>query len=365
MDHIYAPFLSALGRREDFSWVPFLYDWRKSLYGSADGLRDLIISEYSRSQNQRVSLIAHSMGGLMVRTALMKHGDELWPKINRMVFIGSPHYGSPAIAGYLKDHFWGFNLLRLLGRFLDRKTLWSMRGIVSLLPAPTGVYPFTREGSPESREHPCADFDLHCADSYDISLPNAERTCMQAALDAAREFSVALHQWHFGLSHQHRSRMAVIAGVGKKTLFRVEVRGNGPLGSTRRIISRIQGDPHRDGDGRVPIASAQLEGVGATHYIRGEHQELPMIPAVYNGALDWLKGNTVKLSATPIGALQKHLGAANLPEAPELLPPYEEDPDDPESPGYLQEAVDQTNLDDLQQQLETNRMPEFHRVKIL
>ena len=62
-------------------------------------------------------IVAHSMGGLMVRTTLMNY-PELWRRVGRIVFIGTPHYGSPAIAGYLKNHLWGFELLALLGRYL-------------------------------------------------------------------------------------------------------------------------------------------------------------------------------------------------------------------------------------------------------
>lgn len=45
------------------------------------------------------------MGGLVVRTALMRH-PELRNHVGKIVFIGTPH-GSPAIGGYLKNHLWG------------------------------------------------------------------------------------------------------------------------------------------------------------------------------------------------------------------------------------------------------------------
>ena len=51
---------------------------------------------------------------------------DLWNVVGQIVFVGTPHYGSPAIMGYLKNHFWGFELLALLGRYLSRATFQTM-----------------------------------------------------------------------------------------------------------------------------------------------------------------------------------------------------------------------------------------------
>ncbi len=336
------------------------------LTASSDAFRDLIVSEHERAQNQRVHIIAHSMGGLMVRAALMKHGDVLWSKIGRIVFIATPHYGSPAIISYLKDHFWGFNLLTLLGRFLNRDTFRSMWGVLSLLPAPAGVYPSTRDSNAASPSHPCVDADLHQSAAYNLSLTPDQQTQLQAALDHARDFSRALYEWHRALPFEYRSKMAVIAGVGKRTLFRVELGNTGLSGLCKKVTARVEGDQHREGDGRVPLASARLEGVAATYYAPGEHDALPMIPAVYEGALDWLNGNTVHLPESPGAALRQHLGPAKLsPEAPELLPARADEPDT-ESPGYLsEEAAEPGYLDELERQLKAGELPDFQRVRIL
>ncbi len=90
--------------------MTFPYDWRKSLRRSTEAFRDRVRD--CRDQNGGpVHVVAHSMGGLLVRAALMTHGAELWPLIDRIVFVGTPHYGSPAIASYLKNHLWGFDIL--------------------------------------------------------------------------------------------------------------------------------------------------------------------------------------------------------------------------------------------------------------
>ena len=48
--------------------------------------------------------LGHGVGGLMIRTALMSHGTGLWPKVGKIDFLATPHYGSVSITGYLKNH---------------------------------------------------------------------------------------------------------------------------------------------------------------------------------------------------------------------------------------------------------------------
>src|SRR6185369_13911896 len=52
---------------------------------------------------------------------------------------------------------------------------------------------------------------------------------------------------------------------------------------------RVLKDPHREGDGRVPLASALLENIGDIRYVNGIHGELPMLPPVYEHIFRWLK----------------------------------------------------------------------------
>ena len=101
-DTTYMPFLAAAATEPGINHEIFPYDWRKSLLHSSAAFRDLLVKLYNGNGNKPVHVVAHSMGGLMVRAALMEHGAELWPKIGKIVFIGTPHYRATAIAGYLK-----------------------------------------------------------------------------------------------------------------------------------------------------------------------------------------------------------------------------------------------------------------------
>jgi hypothetical protein len=336
----------------------------------------------------------------VVRAALRLYGQELWPKLGRIVFIATPHYGAPAIAGYLKNHLWGWEMLAALAFYLSEKTFRSLWGVLDLLPAPCGVYPGTRQGDPtpfgatsdDPYVRPCANFDLYRVDSWKLyPSPEAqaslepvmegkqaewaeaqqrlaeERDGLQEALDAAAAFHRDNWNAHKALKQDYRDRMAVIAGVGYKTLFRLAYRTNfWGWEKMDKEFSRIPDNPHRDGDGRVPVASAALEYVGEIRYVKGMHHGLPNIPAVYDDVFRWLKGEPMQLPRKPAQALATHLaGPEGGSEAPHLdgIAPESSSPDDP---GYWHLAPPSPeHMAELRCRIEARQVPEFTRVRLL
>jgi pimeloyl-ACP methyl ester carboxylesterase len=375
-DMSYEPFHVAVLERDDFGHETFAYDWRKPLLASAAMLRDCIIRMHERNGGEPVHLVGHSMGGLTIRTTLMEYGKELWPRLGRIVFIGTPHYGAPAIAGYLKNHLWGFEMLALLGLYLSRETFRSLWGVLSLLPAPVAYYPGTRPddksplrfkdpGAPY--EHPCANFDLYQAEAWKLGLTSEQEEALQHVLDGAADFHHRLRTWHEGLSQERRDAMLVIAGVGYKTLFRL-ANVPGFLGlweSMEKVTAREQDNPHRDGDGRVPLASATLENV-ASRFVKGAHSALPNILSVQRDVFAWLSEKELKLPDTPKQALGAHLAADDIRSiAPVLDDTARSDPstDDPGLWGV--DHVSKEQLTALRKALENGQLPEFTRVKLL
>jgi pimeloyl-ACP methyl ester carboxylesterase len=360
VDLSYVPFRKAVATSKNFGGsVQFPYDWRKSMRASAGALRDAIIRAYD-DYGKRVHLVGHSMGGLMIRTALMIHGKELWPKVDRIVFIGTPHYGSASIAGYLKNHLWGWEAMAILGMFLSRETFRSMRGVLSLLPAPTGIYPGTRAGE----DHPCANFEMYDAKAWNLDTDAAATVHLQDVLDEVRNLHTDLFQWHDSLLQDYKDRMLVIAGVGQETLFRLEFDSAfwGLWKHAKKITERTQCSPHREGDGRVPLASALLEDV-TSRFVIGEHGGLQNIPAVAQDVLAWLDGARLRLAETCNGAFSGHLSAvdessgAPLLEGSENRSRYRDLPlyEDPTSELRAKIAAE----------LDAGGMPLINRIKIL
>jgi pimeloyl-ACP methyl ester carboxylesterase len=379
-DPQYMPFMTAVLADARFNHELFPFDWRKLPTQSADGLRDLVDRMYAENGQVEIHLVGHSMGGLIIRAALDEHGDELWPKLGKVVFIGTPHYGSPAIAGYLKNHFWGFDLLALLGLYINRQTFRSMWGVIAMLPAPRGIYPGTRDNNDDPWTdggeylHPCSNFDMYEADAWKLELGDAERKQLQRVLDGAAAFHRRLYEGHDSLPQDVRDRMAVIAGVGTKTLFRLEYESHlfGAWETMNKVTKRVEGDRHREGDGRVPLASAELENV-PVRYVRGVHGGLPNIPAVYEAVFRHLSGQEMDLARTPKEALSGHLGLGGdeASEAPALdgtaiaLAGAPEETNGELDPGVWRLEDDPAALARLQASLEREELPEFTRVRLL
>ena len=171
VDISYEPFLTHLADSNDVGHRMFPYDWRKDLGRSSAALGERVRQMHRDNGGRPVHLVGHSMGGLMIRTAL-RDDPSLWDVVGKVVFIGTPHFGSPAITTYLKNHFWGVELFAVLGLFLSRGTFRSLWGVLSMLPAPVGVYPgTTADQRPE--DHPTANFDHYDAAAYELDIDDA------------------------------------------------------------------------------------------------------------------------------------------------------------------------------------------------
>jgi hypothetical protein len=96
---------------QDFFTFP--YDWRygvSGIYPSDPGvcdaktnvtlLRDTINDLAKKSPTGKVDVIAHSMGGLVVKKYII---DNIDPKINKLIFVGVPNLGSPSAVQALLD----------------------------------------------------------------------------------------------------------------------------------------------------------------------------------------------------------------------------------------------------------------------
>jgi pimeloyl-ACP methyl ester carboxylesterase len=368
-DPSYEAFLTAVLARDDFCHSVFPYDWRKSLRLSADRLRDMVLETHRANGGDAVHLVAHSMGGLLVRTALMLHGAELWPRLGRIVFIGTPQYGSPAIAGYLKNHLWGFDLMAVLGLYLSRETFRSMRGVLGMLPAPQDVYPNAGCEVGESDDwfaHPCANFNFYRTEDWKLDLSPEQNAALQKILDEAAQFHRDLHAAHQALSPEYRQRMLIIAGVGYRTLFRLEYRSRllGLWESMLKVTDRVPNNPDREGDGRVPLRAAMLDGV-EVRYVKGVHGALPNIPEVWQDVFLWLKDQPLKLPSTARGALSAHMALSSRSEVPHL-DGSAQSAQFSDDPGWLDLAeVPTERLEEYQEALKQGGLQEFSRVRLL
>lgn len=83
--------LTNLNYLENRDFYVFAYDWRRPVSQTADNLKQFIDA---KNINTKVSLVGHSLGGLVARIYAQKYGTE---KINNIITVGSPHQGTALV----------------------------------------------------------------------------------------------------------------------------------------------------------------------------------------------------------------------------------------------------------------------------
>jgi len=133
-------------------WRAYPYDWRYDVRdivnnGTAtkmpDGsvkqvyLKDVIIDMASSSPTGRVTLVAHSNGGLLAKAAAMAFGADAPKYIDRIVMVGTPQLGTPSDIGAMLH---GDGQSRGLG-FISRES--DVRTAARTTPGAYGFLPST------------------------------------------------------------------------------------------------------------------------------------------------------------------------------------------------------------------------------
>ncbi len=120
------------------------YDWRQPITALGKGLAEVIRKTLITHPNQPVRLLAHSMGGLLVRAAFATD-KTLWPELvarpgGRLLMLGTPNNGSHA---FVENLLGQSDTVRMLARVDATHNLQEILDVVAgfpgalhLLPAP-------------------------------------------------------------------------------------------------------------------------------------------------------------------------------------------------------------------------------------
>mgnify|MGYP006277420733 FL=1 len=109
----------------------FPFDWRKSVSEAAVRLRNEIEDVLAKENPPTIRLLAHSMGGLVVRQLMLDHPDT-WNKLKdqsetfRCVLLGTPWRGSYLIPQVLTGNGGVIKKLDLMAVFQSRKDLLNI-----------------------------------------------------------------------------------------------------------------------------------------------------------------------------------------------------------------------------------------------
>lgn len=274
--------LSRAGYDADF----YEYDWRLSL----DKLGDLLKAELAARGGESVSLVAHSMGGMVARWAL-QHGA----KCRRLIMLGTPNFGSFAPVQALRG---SYPVVRKVGALDQTRTAEELaRDVFSTFDGLTQLLPF-RERFTE--------VDLFDLDTWPKEGPIPGLHPRPDVLEQADRIQEELNAGRKKLGEN----IFVIAGVDQMTTVGAKVEQG-----------EFIYEQSSAGDGTVPLHFAELPEARQHYYVVESHGSLPNNAVVARAVLDLLdREKTEVLASTYTGT--RRASASTVREAELRVDPY-------------------------------------------
>lgn len=310
----------------------FPYDWRQPLDVLAERLGQLL-DRLMKETDRPIRLLAHSMGGLVVRATIHKRRavmDALMQREgSRIVMLGTPNQGAHSMVENLIGKG---DTLRTLVRLDARHSMQQVldivagfRGALSLLPKPGFKDIF--QGQPEGgglyafqQAETWTGFVAKVGDFWfgDGRVGRPDQATLDAAAWLWRQDDAA----NAGQGDAARPRLP--ADYEAKSCYVFGVARNTPCG-VREQGGRLKMVGTTRGDGTVTWESGRIGGIGSYYYMPAEHGDLPSTKEYFPAIAELLaSGATAKLAMTP--------PALRSIEQPEPVsydagPPVADDPD--------------------------------------
>ncbi len=239
-------------RAAGFDAVFHCYDWR---FGVEQLGRELA-RRLQAEPAAKVSLVGHSLGGLVSRAALASPGGE---KVGRLVLLGSPNYGSFAAVQALRGTY---SVVRKIARLDSRHSAEALAAtIFSTFPSLYHMLPRAGHSGAIDLLDPAA-------------WPGSGPQPVPALLESARAIDQVLAP--------PDERCAAIVGVGQETVTAVNRRGG-------EFVYTIT----RRGDGTVPVSCARLAGARNFHAVVS-HSDLTRDRTVAAAVVDLLRSGSTR-----------------------------------------------------------------------
>src|SRR3989338_6321298 len=254
-------FLERNGYRFNKDLFLFGYDWRIDICGKNQGEKSAvnvlhnIIESLTPNCEDKVNIIAHSMGGLLTRSYLQQYADR---RIGTVIYLGTPRLGSPKAYAVLrwKESIFSSAILRSL---LERETMSFI----------TQNFPSVYQLLPHN------DFFIQQDETFEDLEVTLGKLSNQGLVARAREFYEEIKDYN------PVKRSFAINGSGQNTPsnFRVNKKGD------------VEVSPDLRGDGTVPNNSSSGFIGTKDFFVNGKHDDLPGIQAVQEKILKILEGS--------------------------------------------------------------------------
>jgi CHAT domain-containing protein/pimeloyl-ACP methyl ester carboxylesterase len=208
----------------------FSYDWRLDLIGLGKKLAAQI-----KSEGPRVHLVAHSMGGLVARSALLEKPTGL----ERIVMLGTPNFGSFAPIQAFRGQYSIANKVAFIDLRHSKEDLakifCTFPGLCEMIPSP--------------EKYAQNFFELS---SWPANGVRPAQSALAAALKTDRELPTDYDQLY------------IIAGVDQETVVNASVANDEFVYTTSTV-----------GDGTVPLQCVLLPTAQKIYYVAESHGSLP------------------------------------------------------------------------------------------
>ncbi|MBK7664677.1 MAG: CHAT domain-containing protein [Sterolibacteriaceae bacterium] len=265
--------------------VPFAYDWRISLEDEARRLADRMLVELDRVEqtNQPIRILAHSMGGLLMR-ALLAFRPEVWQRIcrhpdARVLMLGTPTRGSHSITSVFAGQEALINMLAAVD-FCNSKaeilaTIARFSGVLELLPDSRSI-----DAGPDEASLLDARVwrEISAGARGGVTEPDA------ATLEAAAVVRHSIAQARFD-----PARLIYVAGRADETPIDFAIDNDG-----LSFVATNQGD------GRVPWKTGIPADAATVYYLDAVHGDMADARDAFAAFIDILQsGKTGRLSTQP------------------------------------------------------------------
>ncbi|CAA6808791.1 MAG: Unknown protein [uncultured Thiotrichaceae bacterium] len=295
--------------QNDHEVVTFAYDWRKPIMDSAKLLAVAIKQKLDeiRGQPQRqVSILAHSMGGLVVR-AMMTERADLWDKIvdsgGHFVMLGTPNNGSHQMVETLLGKSSAIRQLAMLDFQHDLQEIIDVvadyDGILQLLPhdefTDSGVEAAERKGHKALKYHQTNAWKLICEENHDnwfgVKSGLGARPDNDKLIETSK-FWAKLNRHNKEGGFPHSEKIAYVYGLAAHTPCGL-THTKETAGKCLHLHGTVQGD------GSVSWKSGQLAGLQKDQYwyMPVPHSSLTGTQEYFSAIVDLVRhGKTRQLS---------------------------------------------------------------------
>ena len=269
---------------------PFAYDWRQPLDVLAERLAEFLDRLLSETRKP-LRLLAHSMGGLVVRACIHKRRavmDALMARDGaRLIMLGTPNQGAYSMVENLLGK--GDTLRSLarldLGHDLRQvlEIVGGFPGALQLLPKPGFVDTFQGQagggdpGQDFQSDRTWQEYRAKVSDPWFGAGNSATPT--QAQLDAG--------SWLW--QQEREATPALPKTYESKSVYVFGVAGNTPCG-VRDENGRLKMVGTTQGDGTVTWASGRIGNVGSHYYLPAQHGDLASTAAYFPALAELLHG---------------------------------------------------------------------------